>query len=291
MRGFRTTAILFGAAIVGYAFLLLFAGEVQAAFSGWLVGAGSILLVTWARGFPAREWLATAMLFVGIALVGSPVFALVVLAAALGLQIWLSRRMRSRLTAEFERLDAEEVAAGAEEAVAGFEAAGFRRSGAYASQVPQLRGTKRVVVTVLTGPDDDRFAIASDRIVEVVSRFGDRWLLTINSGLAPLAADKLRQAVPRGTPAELAKAHQAALEVVADRGVTPDRFTDDEAAVEAALELERSAIAFASGMGMAKTLGIETRRKSSDPPLRDDERSRKRVDDWLAADAPASIEV
>ena len=289
MRGFRTTAIVFGAAIAGYGVLLLFAGEIRPAVSAWLVGGGSILLVTWARGFPAREWLATAMLFVGIALIGSPLFALVVLAAVLLLQIWLGRRMRGRLSTELERVDASEVMPGAEEAVAALEAAGFRRSGALASQMPQLRGTKRVVVSVLTGPDGERFAAATDRTVEVVSRFEGRWLLTIDSARTPSPSHTLRQVVPRGGPAELTKAHQAALDLLAERGMSPDRFTDDEEAVEAAGELEQRAIAFVSGLGLTQTIGMELRRSSSDPVLRDDERSRRRVDQWLEVDAPASI--
>ena len=287
MQRFRTTAVVFGGAVLAYGVLLAFAGEIQSAISAGFVGTGSILLVTWARGFPAREWAATAMLFVGIALVGSPIFALVILAAAVGVQVWLGRRMRSRLTTEFERLDAAEVMPGAEEAVAALEAAGFRRSGALASEVPQMRGTRRVVASVLAGPSEDRFAVATDRIVEVVSRFGDRWLLTIDSGLTPVAADKLRQVVAGATPAELAKAHQAALDLLAEKGATPDRFAGDEEAVDATLELERSAITYVAGLSMAKTLGIETRRKSSEPVLRDDERSRRRVDEWFAG-VPAS---
>jgi hypothetical protein len=287
VRGFRTTAIVFGGAVLAYGVLLAFAGEIQSAISAGFVGTGSILLVTWARGLPGREWAATAMLFVGIALVGSPVFALAILAAAVGLQVWLSRRMRSRLSTEFERLDAAEVMPGAEEAVAAIEAAGFRRVGALGSDVPQMRGTRRVVASVLTGPDGDRFAVATDRIVEVASRFGERWLLTIDRGLTPVAADKLRQVVARAAPAELPRAHQAALELLAEKGVTPDRLADDEETVDAALELERSAIAYVAGLSMARTLGIETRRNSSEPMLRDDERSRRRVDEWLAG-APAS---
>jgi hypothetical protein len=290
VRGFRTTAIVFGAAIAGYGVLLLFAGEIRLAVSAWLVGGGSILLVTWARGFPTREWLATGLLFVGIALVGSPFFALAILAGAVLLQLWLSRRMRTRISADLEVVESDEVMPGAEQAVAAFEAAGFLRTGAYATQIPRLRGTRRVVVSVLTGPERDRFAIATDRIVEVVSRFGDRWLLTINSGTAPLSADKLRQVVARGGPAELAAAHQTALGLVAERGLTPDPLADDDA-IDAAFELERSAIAFASGLGMGKALGMEFRRMTSDPVLRDDVRSRKRVDQWLEADAPASMQV
>jgi hypothetical protein len=42
---------------------------------------------------------------------------------------------------------------------------------------------------------------------------------------------------------------------------------------------------------MGKALGMEFRRMTSDPVLRDDARSRKRVDQWLEADAPASMQV
>lgn len=288
MRAVRIGAIGLGGATLFYAVLLLFAGELQLALSGAFVGAGLILAVTWARGYPAREWLTTAMLFVGIALVGSPIFAGAILVAAVVLQTWLARRMRSRISTEFERLDRTEVVPGAEEAVAGFEAAGFRRSGAYAGEVPRLPGTKRVLVSVLIGPDDDRFAIATDRVVEVVSRFGERSLLTVNSGLAPVPGSKLRQVVAGAGPAELAKAHQAALDFLAERGIEPDRFQEDDDAVEAAIEVERSAIAFGADLGIVKSLGVETRRRSSDPVLRDDDRSRARVDNWLAADARAS---
>ena len=277
--GFRSTAVVFGAAIAAYGVVLLFAGEIRPAFSAWLVGGGSILLVTWARGFPAREWLTTAMLFVGIALIGSPLFALVVLAAALGFQLWLSRRMHSRMSTEFERLDAGEAMPGAEDAVAAFESAGFRPSGAYATQVPRLRGTRRVVVSVLTGPEGDRFAIATDRIGEVVSRFGDRSLLTINTGQASLPASMLRQVIARGGPAELAAAHQKALDLLAERGLQPDRLAGDDDALEAAFELERSALAYATGAGFGKGLMMGM---TSDPVLRDDKRTRRRIDDWLA---------
>jgi hypothetical protein len=285
VRGFRTTAIVFGAAIVGWGFLLLFGGEPRAAVAAWLVGAGSILLVTWARGFPAREWLTTAMLFVGVALVGSPLFALVVLGGALVFQVWLSRRLRMRLSGELEEVDADEIEPGAEPAVAALEEAGFRRSGAYATEVPRLRGTRRVVVSVLTGPESDRFAVATDRVAEVVSRFGDRWLLTINSGQAPLPPDKLRQVIAGAAPAELVTAHQAALDVLANRGLTPDQLAED-AVVGAAFELERSAIAYVTGAGVRKGLVM---RMTSDPRVRDDERSRRRVDGWLAVDAPALL--
>lgn len=268
--------------------LLAFAGEARLAVSGALVGVGSILLVTWARGFPAREWIATALLFVGIGLVGSPLFALFLLAVAVALQLWLSRRMRRRLPADLE-VAGDEVMPGAEEAVAAFEAAGFRRTGAYATQVPQLLGTKRAVVSVLAAAGADRFAVATDRVVEVVSRFGDRWLLTTSSGLAPLTGSTLRQLVARGSPAELAAAHQTALDVLSRRGVEPDPLADGDV-VEAALELERTAMAFVADAGLRESLGIEPRRKTSDPVLDDDERSRRRVDDWLAADAPASLQ-
>jgi hypothetical protein len=285
VRSVRRGTLVLGVAVLAYGVLLLFAGELRLAVSAALVGGGAILLVTWARGFPAREWIATALLFTGIGLVGSPFFALVLLAAAVGLQWWLRRRLRERLSAALEPAG-DAVMPGAEEAVAAFETAGFRRCGAFGSQ-----GAEPRVVSVLAGEGGDRFAVVTDRTYEVVSRFRDRRLLTIDRGVGPAPPHTLRQVVGRAGPAELAAAHQAALAILGERGLEPDRLANDDAILEAALDYERSAIASVTGLGLGEELRLALRRKTSDPPLRDDERSRRRIDDWLAADTPTSTEV
>ncbi len=99
----------------------------------------------------------------------------------------------------------------------------------------------------------------------------------------PLPADLLRQTVARGSPADLARAHQTALDLLERRGIRPDAFADAAEVVEAAVQQERRAIEFVSRAGLGKTLSMETRGKTSDPPLGDDAQSSERIDAWLRA--------
>jgi hypothetical protein len=46
---------------------------------------------------------------------------------------------------------------------------------------------------VLIAASADRYAVVTDAVAEVTSRFaGERWLLTVNSGKAPMPDDILR---------------------------------------------------------------------------------------------------
>jgi len=65
----------------------------------------------------------------------------------------------------------------------------------------------------------------------------------------------------------------------------PDRFEGDEDALEAAVELERRAIRFASQTGLGTALRTETRGKAGEPVLGDDAPSRERIGVWLDASA------
>jgi len=106
-----------------------------------------------------------------------------------------------------------EVMPGARDFVADFEVAGFRRLGGFRWA---LRG-RLVIETVLAPVGRDRYTIVTDRVLELASRFGDRTLITTNSGRAPVPADVLRQWVRSGTPSELLRAHEGALDRLAER--------------------------------------------------------------------------
>jgi hypothetical protein len=56
---------------------------------------------------------------------------------------------------------------------------------------------------------------------QVVSRFGARSLVTSNSSVVPLPAEVLRQQVAGGRPAEIIRAHDAALTLLSGRAVRP----------------------------------------------------------------------
>jgi hypothetical protein len=90
----------------------------------------------------------------------------------------------------------------------------------------------------------------------------------------------LRQLVPRGGPAELAQAPETAIGLLSARGVRPDRLEAGDL-VEIAIDTERRVIRFASDTGWRQSLSMNPRGKRKDPVLRDDRRSRKRIDAWL----------
>ena len=287
---FRLAVIVVGGATLGYALLWALAGDLRQALSSALVGGGLLLIVTWARGVPAayplREWIAFATVAAGLAVVGQPIVVAAIFVSAFLLQLALTRSVRRRMPTDFDVVSPDEVMPGAERAVAALEAAGFRRAGGYAAPLPKLCGSKRVVFSVLTGPDSDRLAVVTDRVVQVVSRVaGGRWLVTSNSGIAPVAGDILRQKIPRGTPDELARAHQAAVAVLSSRGILPDRLAHDGNALEAALELERRLRRPTVDKDAATAVRMETRGKRGEPVLDDDEPSRQRVDAWLGGSA------
>lgn len=75
--------------------------------------------------------------------------------------------------------------------------------------------------------------------------------------------------------------------MLAERGLTPDRFAADAEALEAAQAVEWETVRFVSDSKTRTALRVETRGKGGDPLLADDDRSRHRVDAWLGAPAPA----
>lgn len=289
MRVFRGILVVAGAGLVPLAVLALLGGEYRLGLSSLATGAATVLIATWAWGspspYPARQWAAVGLLAVGIAIL-MPLLAVAVFVAYALLAVLPSRYMLGRMSSlELELVGPDEVDPGAMAWVAELEAAGFRRVGGYRAVIPLFR--KRVTASVLVGPDGDRFAVVTDRMSDVVSRYEGRWLVTTSSGLVPVPEHILRQLVVQGNPSELATAHEAGVELLAERGFTPDRFAADADVLEAARALEWDSIRFASDSKTKSALRIETRGKGGDPVLADDDRSRRRIDAWLTAPAPA----
>jgi hypothetical protein len=192
-----------------------------------------------------------------------------------------SRFMFRRLgQVEFEETGPESVMAEARPTVAAFETEGFHRVGGYRARIPLVR--REVTATVLRSPEGDRFAVVTDRVWQVVSRYGSGWLITTSSGLIPLPGHILRQTLPRGRPAELVQAHRSATSLLEGRGLEPDRLHDGRV-LGAAQDLERQAIQYAAGAPISRIAGIETRRASDDPALAEDDRALQRIDEWLGA--------
>lgn len=183
-----------------------------------------------------------------------------------------------------EEVGPDEVMPGAEDFVSEFEAADLRRLGGHRWA---LRG-RAVTATVLAPPDRESYAIVTDRIMEVSSRFGERTLTTINEGRAPLPDDVLRQTVLHGSPAQLVRAHRAALDLLAGQGLRPRRFRDDSeilAVVRAAGELE---LRLGSKLSLPTILRVGFSARDADRELGYDEESRRRIEAWLGSSAEPS---
>jgi hypothetical protein len=283
MAVIRPFLIAGGAIVIAGAVLGVALGDARFALSSAIVGAGALLLGTWAwrrpTPAPAREWVALGLIAAGLLVAGQVVPAILFLVVAFLLAVGSSRLVMRRISpSEFERVGPYEVMRGAETVVAEFEAAGFHRVGGYRGRIPVYR--KVITATVLEGTSDDSFAVVTDRVWEVVSRFGGRWLVTTSAGLAPLPGHILRQALAGARPADLLEAHRGAVELLARRGLEADRLVG-EAALDAARALEEDAARFISSAPLKRFVAIEARRGSEDPPLGDDGRSSRRIDVWL----------
>lgn len=282
----RVSAVLAGVALLigGAAFVvavieLVFRLDAGDALSAGLVCGAAWCLAAWLwRARATVGWTAFALLAGGMAadgrwlLAGAALVALgIVVAVTLGLTV---RTLRELGTIAVEPAGKDEVMADAEASVAKYEEAGFRRAGAYAFNI----SGERIVVSVLSGPDDDRFALVTGKVRQVVSRFGDRLVVTSNVLSIPVPPDVLRQQPYYGT--KLVEAHRAAIEVLAQRGLVPDVVGSDDEIVETGRSLESRTCRFlaeASAWELLQRLPRGRDRR----PIADDRRSRRRIDAWL----------
>jgi hypothetical protein len=185
-----------------------------------------------------------------------------------------------------EEVGPDEVMPGAEDFVSEFEAAGLRRIGGHRWA---LRG-RAVTASVLAPPDRESYAIVTDRVIEVSSRFGERTLTTINEGRALLPADILRQTVLHGRPSELVHAHRTALELLAERGLRPDRYPDDSAILAAVRAAGERELRLGSKLSLPTILRRGFSAGDADRELGYDEESRRRIEAWLSSSAePMSL--
>jgi hypothetical protein len=274
--------LLVAVGVVAAAVFLALADDTRGAIAAAMIAAGVFLFPIWARSpsFPGRHWVAFALILGGVAVLGAVLLAALVFVGLVALSLVGGMRLSRQVRAvELEQVGPDTVMKGAEESLAAFEAEGFRRVGGHRMAF----GRTVVTSTVLVGPRGDRFASVTDRVCEVASRFGDRWLITINSGLAPLPRDFLRQEVAGGSPSALIHAHESALGLLAELGLRPDRIETDSEVLEADRANDLRAVRSFANPSLRSLLRIEARRRVDEPILGDDERSRNRVEAWLVA--------
>jgi hypothetical protein len=120
----------------------------------------------------------------------------------------------------------------------------------------------------------------------VVSRFGDRTLVTTNRAQMPLPAGVLRQEISDSEPEELVPAHDSALRLLAARGARPHRLGTDAEVLELARSLDLQAVRAVADAPWKYVLRRHFRRSEHEPFAADDA-GRRRIDAWLAPRATA----
>jgi hypothetical protein len=169
----------------------------------------------------------------------------------------------------------------AEGHVAAFEALGFEQVGAYAFDPgPDLT----VIATLLLGPRRDEYAVVTDLVLNVVSVFGPRLLITRNSASMSLPPEYLANDLRGAAVDELVESHRRGLELLRARGLTPEEI-DGEGLVGLQLSLERR----------CSDWGVQRRGKVLHALVRtgvghgtlDEHASGQRIDAWLAQASPA----
>jgi hypothetical protein len=213
-------------------------------------------------------------------ILGFPIVAVAgSLAALFVLQLLLNAvvaRKIGRIT--LEQLDQSLVMAGAEDFVQQFSDEGFRPCGSYRFHT----AGKAVVMTIMAGPQSDRLAVITDKVLQISSRFGSRSLVTTNSAVAPVPADILRQHVDGG-PVDLVRAHGAALTLLHRHSIRPGIFASDAEVLHAVREMEERALAFIGKVSLRTALRMETEGTSPARRLGDDAHSLSRINTWISA--------
>lgn len=137
-------------------------------------------------------------------------------------------------------------------------------------------------MTVMAGPQSDRLAVVTDKVLQITSRFGSRSLVTTNSAVAPVPADILRQPVDGG-PGDLVRAHGAAVTLLDRHSIHPDVFASDTEALQAVRGMEERALALIKRVSLQTAWRMATEGAAPTRLLGDDPQSLNRINAWIGA--------
>ena len=272
-----------GLAALAAAGMLLYLGDTRGSIAAVIIAASALIFWRARSGDPRlrrRYWLGIGLLGTAAAILG---FSIGIVAGSLAglfvlqflLNVAVARKV-GRIT--LEPLDQPLVMAGAEGFVQQFSAEGFRMCGSYRFHT----AGKTVVMTVMAGPERDRLAVVTDKVLQITSRFGRRSVVTTNSAVAPIPAEILRQHVDGG-PIDLVRAHGAALTLLEHHSIRPDVFASDTEALHAVREMEERALAFIRNGPLRTALRMETEGASPARLLGDDPQTLSRINAWSRA--------
>jgi hypothetical protein len=110
-------------------------------------------------------------------------------------------------------------------------------------------------------------------------------LVTRNSASLTLQEAYLANELRGAAPTELAEAHQSALDILAGRGLAPDRIRT-ELLLDSHLELERRGLAQLEGGRLRRTFDAFFDSGLGLGPLDGSPASQRRIDEWLGTAMP-----
>ena len=243
--------------------------------AGFSIIAGLALwwAVTLSRIWPLVIVVGTASAVFG-SLNGQPWVGLLVAFGFASLAGWyLSRPMVAASSVK----PAEGVDAGAQQDVDAFVTMGYSLAGTISFEVAR---TKTVRANLMIGPGGDRYAVVTDLVLVIISVFGSKTLVSRNSAMASLLPSALANDLQGASAGELARSHQAALDLLAEHGLTPDRI-DTSSLVETHMEREKQSIAAAAGTAKQR-LQASLRSGAGEGPLTESATAHERLLAWQA---------
>lgn len=170
-----------------------------------------------------------------------------------------SRRLPADLRSQTIAVGAPDaVGAGTEEFIMEFERLGYRQVGALTSPV----GGHELVISLMAGSGNDRYASVTDAVVTVTSTFGSRSLVTRNSARSRMPPAVLDNPLRGASPAELDATHSQALALITPHA-RPDQL-DAETITSRALDSERRHIDWAR----SQPTHLQPRHRADGGPLR-----------------------
>jgi hypothetical protein len=242
----------------------------------YLTIAIAYLLTTWTNPLSPLLWVGIGAV-IAVFLILDPGVMSVALAIAAAALFWMRGRKRSSPVdpGSLCPVSPESVMEGAHSYVAELIESGWRQAGAYCFDSPRVP----VTVSVLVHPDLDRHAEITDMVFSIESRFQESLILISNSsGRAGLPPSYLTNDVAGASPAELADAHQSALDILAGHDLAPLRVLEHTIVSEAmASEMETIEWSQQNPSGGLFNFG------GGAGALDDSTKSRSRIEEWLVA--------
>lgn len=182
---------------------------------------------------------------------------------------------RSLVPGNVTRAPDDAVGEGAERFLGEFEELGYRQVGALSFRTMGFD----VIESIMIGPNRDRFAQVTDAVITVVSHFGERSLLTRNSGLTGVPSHVLTNDLRGAGPDELDAAHDRALDKIS-AWARPDPI-DTDSIVDRTIDEERQTIEWMRSGG---TKVIVSRSGLGSGPLWDRADRDESISAWLEGD-------